>query len=64
MFWALDGNHLEVVNVLLEKDPAGVGDVLMNGVREGKPALVKLRFSHRKRESRNSYAGARYCDRG
>ena len=42
MTWALDGDHLEVVNALLAKDPAGVGDVLMTGVREGKPALVKI----------------------
>jgi hypothetical protein len=42
MSWALDNDHLEVVDVLLKKDPAGVGDVLMTGVREGKPALVKL----------------------
>jgi len=40
--WALDSDRLEVVTVLLEKDPAGVGDVLMSGVREGKPALVKI----------------------
>jgi hypothetical protein len=42
MSWALDGDHLDVVDVLLHKDPAGVGDVLMTGVREGKPALVKM----------------------
>jgi hypothetical protein len=42
MTWALDSDRLEVVTVLLEKDPAGVGDVLMTGVREGKPALVKI----------------------
>jgi hypothetical protein len=40
--WALDSDRLEVVDVLLQKDPGGAGDVLMTGVREGKPALVKL----------------------
>jgi hypothetical protein len=42
MSWALDGDHLDVVDVLLQKDPAGVGDVLTTGVREGKPAMVKM----------------------
>jgi len=42
MSWALDGDHLEVVDVLLQKDRGGVGDVLMRGVREGKPVLVKM----------------------
>jgi len=40
--WALDGDHLEIVEVILKKDPAGVGDVLITGVREAKPAFVKL----------------------
>jgi hypothetical protein len=39
---ALDNDHIEVVDAILQKDSAEVGDVLMNGVREGKPALVKL----------------------
>jgi len=42
MGWALNGDHLDIVDVLLQKDPSGAGDVLMSGVREGKPALVKL----------------------
>ena len=42
MSWALDSGRVEVVTVLLEKDPSGAGDVLMTGVRGGKPALVKI----------------------
>jgi hypothetical protein len=34
------------VTVLLEKDPGSVGDVLMTGVREGKPALVKIALAN------------------
>jgi hypothetical protein len=42
MSWALDNDHLEVVQAILEKDPDSVGDVLMTGVREGKPAMVNV----------------------
>ena len=42
MTWALDGDHTEVVSALLEKMPSGVDDVLITGVREEKPELVKL----------------------
>jgi ankyrin repeat protein len=42
MTWALDNKHVEVVGALLEKDPAGVNDVLMTGANEGNPALVRL----------------------
>jgi len=42
MTWALDGNHLEVVRLILEKNPDEAGDVLMQGVRETKPEFVKL----------------------
>ena len=42
VYWALDGNHVDVVSALLEKDPDSTGDVLMTGVREEKPAFVKL----------------------
>jgi hypothetical protein len=42
MFWALEGDHVEVVKAILEKDPGSAGDVLMKGVREGKPALVQV----------------------
>ena len=40
MTWALDNDHMDVVTALLQKDTSEVGDVLMTGVREGKPALV------------------------
>jgi hypothetical protein len=42
MSWALDSDRVEVVTVLLEKDLSGAGDVLMAGVRGGKPSLVKV----------------------
>ena len=42
MTWALDNDHFEIVTLLLQKSPAEVGDVLMTGVRDGKPALVKI----------------------
>jgi ankyrin repeat protein len=42
MSWALDSDRTEVVTVLLDKDRSGAGDVLMHGVREGKPSLVKV----------------------
>lgn len=42
MTWALDNGHVEVVRELLEKQPTSVGDVLMNGVSEEKPELVKI----------------------
>jgi hypothetical protein len=40
MTWALDNDHVDVVTAILQKDTAEVGDVLMTGVREGKPALI------------------------
>lgn len=40
--WALDNDHFEIVTLLLQKSPAEAGDVLMAGVRDGKPALVKI----------------------
>lgn len=42
MTWALDKKHVEVVRALLEKDPKGVDDVLMTGVREGNVALIEV----------------------
>jgi len=42
MTWALDNDHVDVVTALLAKDTSEVGDVLMTGVREGKPALVTV----------------------
>ena len=34
MTWALDGNHVNVVRLMLEKDAEAVDDVLMTGIRE------------------------------
>ena len=42
MTWALNNDHVEVVTALLQKAPAEAGDVLMTGVRDGKPSLVKV----------------------
>ena len=42
MTWALDGNHVNVVRLLLQKDGEGVDDVLMNGVRESNEELAKI----------------------
>ncbi|MGH9875160.1 MAG: ankyrin repeat domain-containing protein [Pyrinomonadaceae bacterium] len=39
---ALDTDHNEIVTLLLQKSPTEAGDVLMTGVRGGKPALVKI----------------------
>ena len=40
--WALQNDHADVVNLLLDKDPSSVDDVLMTGASEGKPQLIKL----------------------
>jgi ankyrin repeat protein len=42
MTWALQNDHTDVVNALLDKDPSSVDEVLMTGASEGKPALVKI----------------------
>ena len=42
MNWALDGDHTEVVKLLLEKSPSSVDDVLARGARSGNEALVKV----------------------
>lgn len=42
MTWALDNGHLEVVSALLEKQPTSVDEVLMTGINDEKPQLVKL----------------------
>lgn len=42
MTWALQNDHIAVVRELLAKQPASVDDVLITGVTEGKPELVKL----------------------
>ena len=42
MTWALDGKHLNVVRLLLQKDADGVDDVMMEGINENNEELVKL----------------------
>ncbi|HEV8367527.1 MAG TPA: ankyrin repeat domain-containing protein [Pyrinomonadaceae bacterium] len=42
MTWALQNDHFDVVNELLEKEPAGAEDVLMTGVTGSKLELVKI----------------------
>ena len=42
MTWALDGKHLDVVKLLLEKVPGEAGDVLTTGVNESNPELVQI----------------------
>lgn len=42
MTWALDGKHVNVVRLLLQKDTEGIDNVLMTGVRENNEELVKI----------------------
>ena len=42
MTWALNGKHLNVVRLMLEKDAEGVDDVFMTGIRETNEELVKM----------------------
>jgi len=42
MSWALQNDHLNVVQLLLAKGADGADDVLMNGVQENKEDLVKM----------------------
>lgn len=42
MSWALDSGREEIVTLLLGKDPGSAEDVLISGVRGGKPSLVKV----------------------
>ena len=42
MTWALDGKHVQVVRLLLQKDAERVDDVLMTGIRESNEELVKI----------------------
>jgi ankyrin repeat protein len=42
MTWALQNDHIDVVNALLDKDPSSVDDVLMTGASDGKPELIKI----------------------
>lgn len=41
MTWALDNKHVEIVKLLLQKDSGNVDEVLITGVRERNPDLVK-----------------------
>ena len=42
MTWALNGNHLEVVRLLLQKGSDEVDDVLTGGIQKSNPELVKI----------------------
>jgi len=42
MTWAIDNGHTEIVRLILDKDPSSVDSVLMNGLGNDKPDLVKL----------------------
>lgn len=42
MTWALDNGHVEIVRMLLEKQPSSVDSVLMNGLGDDKPEVVKV----------------------
>jgi len=42
MTWALNGKHVEVVRLLVQKSADDVEDVLMEGTRETNPDLVKI----------------------
>src|SRR5215213_5302387 len=42
MTWALNGKHFEVVRLLLQKGSEGADDVLMQGIEESNPELVKM----------------------
>lgn len=42
MSWAIDGKHVQVVRLLLEKATDEIEDVLLTGVRENNPELVKV----------------------
>ena len=42
MTWAIDGKHVGVIRLLLEKDPANIEDVLLSGTRESNAEMVKV----------------------
>jgi hypothetical protein len=42
MTWALDNDHFEIVNLLLQKGADGADDVLLTGTRASNPQLVKF----------------------
>jgi hypothetical protein len=46
MTWAIDGKHVQVVRLLLEKATDEIEDVLLTGVRESNPELVKIALDH------------------
>jgi hypothetical protein len=46
MTWALDGKHVGVVRLLLEKSADDVDDVLLTGTREDNAELVKVALDH------------------
>jgi ankyrin repeat protein len=48
MSWALQNDHLDVVRLLLQKGAEGADDVLMTGVRQNKPQVVKMALENGK----------------
>src|SRR5215813_9374144 len=46
MSWAIDGKHVEVVRLILEKNADEVEDVLLTGVRESNADLLKVALDH------------------
>jgi hypothetical protein len=42
MTWAISNGHTEIVRLIVDKDPSNVDSVLMNGLGNDKPELVKL----------------------
>ena len=46
MTWALDGKHVGVVKLILEKSAEDVEDVLLNGTQQGNEELVKVALDH------------------
>lgn len=42
MSWAIDGKHVQVVRLMLEKNADEVEDVLLTGVREGNAELLQV----------------------
>ena len=45
MTWAIQNNHIDVVSELLEKQPGTVSEILITGVTQGKPDLIKIALS-------------------
>src|SRR5215510_430831 len=42
MSWAIDGKHVQVVRLMLEKNTDEIEDVLLAGVRESNAELLKV----------------------